>query len=631
MRLPKFALFLFLFLLLIHISLVSAQSIPDPLFQITIRAAQTALNTTDSPITWRYSLDRTRSTSLGCPLVAGTDIGTEIVAYNVTLTFASGEINVRVAADGALVVVCDARFISIPTATPIVTITPIGTIAPIGTPGVTPTVSSCILSPNGGLSNVRSEPSTAGGDSTVIAQITLPTPATGRSSDGEWFRISNGWVAGRVVATSGDCASLPIATAENGDQNPMSVPYCTITTNLVGNLITSFNPDFIYGAAFAAGETHLVTSQTMSELGSLVRVLLDSSNSGWIPVTSGALSEGCNAFLAQSPGVPGADLQCYAFINANMQAMTEPNGTTSAFGAELGDRYAIRNRAEMDGEGWLQITTFGRTPDGWVNDRTTPYSEGCENVLMFTNTPRLNAGFRTPYCVAQVNAPTSLVSDPTTSQWVMDATSGEQFLVIGRAYGQIGDWYRVLLRGGSAAWVDATAAVPSAGCDIFLADAPGMPGENLQCSAMINQQISAYGSQDATQPALFSIAAGDRFAVLESSGDSANRWVRIGAFGLTQNAWINTVGVSLSVGCHFDSPPPAPTAECIVQPVNDFVNVRNQPASDGTYNGIVGQLFAPAGVTARNAGGNWYRVDGGWVAAFLVQSSGNCASLPIDS
>lgn len=624
-RLLKYCL---LSLIILLFSTAYAQTVPDNLLQTAIRAAQTATGITDLPISWSYVLERTRSSALGCSLVTGTDLGVDVVYYNFTLTFTTSTVNVRVSADAALVVVCDQRANLTPTPTLNVTGAPVGAVTP------TPAIPNCVLTPNGGLSNVRSEPSTDRGDATIIAQITLPTPAIGRNADASWFRIANGWVAARVVSTSGNCAGLPLVDETNAGvgQNIVGAPYCTFTTTTQGSAVVSFNPDFVFGFSYNAGASFLVTGQTNSELGMLARVFVDTTTTGWIPMSSGALSEGCAAFLAASPDQPGQDQQCFASINMNAQVVTEPEGVIIAFPVELGDRYAIRNRAEVNGEGWLQITTFGRSPDGWILERNHAYSEGCETQLAFTNTPRLNPEFRTPYCVATVSAPTSLVSDPTTGQWLGDATAGDRLLVVAEAYGSFGTWMRVLLRSGVQAWVDYDAVRLSPGCTIFLAQAPGIPGEGLQCSVMFNAAAPVFDAPDSTNEPLFTTAIGDRFAALEMTTSATGRWYRIGTFGLSGDAWVKEAQTALTTGCQFSlaqTPPPPPVAACVIEPINAFVNVRSQPTSDGTYNGIVGQLFGATAPSGRDATGAWYRIDGGWVAGFLVQSTGTCTGLPI--
>ncbi len=631
MRLAKSA-FILLFLVLLSqpLSSVFAQTIPDALFQTALRTAQANLNTTEAPLTWRYTMERSRSSTLDCPVVSGSDLGSEVVFYNVIFTFTSGDFNVRVSVDGALIVACDTR--AVPTATPLATATPLGPAAPIsGTPSTAP---SCILTPNGGVSNVRSEPSTDGGDATVVAQITLPTPAIARTSDGSWFRIANGWVAASVVDTTGNCAALPLNEAGGGDQNPLSFPYCTLTTTVQGNLITGFNPDFVYGAQYLPGQTYLVTAQTNSELGTLARVLINATTVGWIPASSGALTAGCTAFLAQGPGVPGVETQCYASIGVNGQAVSEPDGETGVFAVEVGDRYAIRNRTEIDGEGWLQITTFGLTPDGWVAERQNPYVLGCELVLVFSNTPRLNAGYRTPYCVANVTAPTVIARSPSTPDQVLaNANTGDRLMVVSRTTSSSGDWYRIMLHGGDLGWVNATSTTLSDGCGIFLAQAPGLSGERLQCTAtVITDGITAAPAPENAEIHLFRADSGDRFAALEAVQTNSGRWLRVGTFGLTGNAWISGDQVSLSPGCAYalpESAPPAPSGACLITPVNQFINVRTAPESDGTYVGVVGQLFSATPAIGRTGVSNWYQVDGGWVAAFLVTATGNCAGLPV--
>ena len=84
MRLLKYCL---LSLIILLFSTAYAQTVPDNLLQTAIRAAQTATGITELPISWSYVLERTRSSSLGCSLVTGTDLGVDVVYYNFTLIF----------------------------------------------------------------------------------------------------------------------------------------------------------------------------------------------------------------------------------------------------------------------------------------------------------------------------------------------------------------------------------------------------------------------------------------------------------------------------------------------------------------------------------------------------------------
>lgn len=223
MRQTKFAVILVL-LCLFAVTALDAQvapptatpaAVPMPLLRYVTRAAQVALGTRAPLDAWGFAAFRTRSSALDCPFYTGSDLGVEIVAYDFSLWLNNVEYEVRSSADGSIIVLCDERMLQTPTVTP--TSTPIGTPAPTATQ--TP---RCLIAPNGGLANVRSEPSTNGGNFTILAQINFSTPAVARTEDGAWFRVEQGWVAASVISTIGDCAGLPVLEPDADDRDALS-------------------------------------------------------------------------------------------------------------------------------------------------------------------------------------------------------------------------------------------------------------------------------------------------------------------------------------------------------------------------------------------------------------------------
>jgi hypothetical protein len=189
---------------------------PAPLLTYVTRLTQATLGTSAPLSSWDFEAIRTRSSALDCPFVTTpTEWETEIVAYAFTLTFGSVTADVRSSADGSIIVYCNEQFLQTPTLTP--TATPTGMLT--ATPTERP---RCLIAPNGGITNVRSEPSTQGGNATILAQINFSTPAIGRTEDGTWYRLAHGWVAASVVTTAGECASLPVVEADSRARDALS-------------------------------------------------------------------------------------------------------------------------------------------------------------------------------------------------------------------------------------------------------------------------------------------------------------------------------------------------------------------------------------------------------------------------
>lgn len=207
---------------------------------------------------------------------------------------------------------------------------------------------------------------------------------------------------------------------------------------------------------------------------------------------------------------------------------------------------------------------------------------GCELVLVFSNTPRLNAGYRTPYCVANVTAPTVIARDPSTPDQVLaNANTGDRLMVVSRTASSSGDWYRIMLHGGDLGWVNATSTTLSAGCGIFLAQAPGLSGELLQCTAtVITGGITAAPAPENAEIHLFR-ANGERFAALEAGQNqfralAARRHVRLDRECVDQRRSGQPVA-GLRLRPARKRATRAKQEACLITPVNLFVNVRTHP------------------------------------------------------
>lgn len=87
-----------------------AQDLPPVVLEAALSAAEDALGS--RPAEWRWStLPRTRSSTLGCPLLPQDEaLPTEVTPYRFNLVYSDGIYVVHVSADGTLTQLCDSKF-----------------------------------------------------------------------------------------------------------------------------------------------------------------------------------------------------------------------------------------------------------------------------------------------------------------------------------------------------------------------------------------------------------------------------------------------------------------------------------------------------------------------------------------
>jgi hypothetical protein len=159
-------------------------------------------------------LNATTLSSLGCPLVTGTETGRSITPYRITLVYPQGSYTVHVSPDGTQTQLCDSKF---------------------GGTGGTPMP----ISSNAGaciVSVTAAQPARlAPNQSAAVVNGTFFTEnkntGIGRSRDNAWLQLRSteggyGWVEARTVSLSGNCAALPITAATDEDA-ALSVCYVT--------------------------------------------------------------------------------------------------------------------------------------------------------------------------------------------------------------------------------------------------------------------------------------------------------------------------------------------------------------------------------------------------------------------
>lgn len=183
-------------LLLISGITTSAQGLSDPALQAAIEAANAAQPNLGRPTRWEFEiLLPTNDSALSCPLVAGVQTSESKTPIIVTLYYDMPYI-VHVASDGSKAQPCDGKF-------------PNMGVIPMPAPTA---ADACTLTPSGPFANVRSIPDA---EAPQLGTIEGSRPALGRNADWTWYLVAEGWVAGTVVTTMGNCLSNDLSIRSN--------------------------------------------------------------------------------------------------------------------------------------------------------------------------------------------------------------------------------------------------------------------------------------------------------------------------------------------------------------------------------------------------------------------------------
>ncbi|MCU0514656.1 MAG: hypothetical protein MUE40_19050 [Anaerolineae bacterium] len=181
-----------------------AQDAPTSVYEGALRAATTARTDLGEPAGWSFELlGATTLSNLGCPLVAGAELGRSVTPYRVTLNFASGQYVVHVSTDGTLTQLCDAKFGTPAAATP----------APRSGCELTAAADPAVrLAPDSAAAVINS-----GG---VLTEGRVF--AIGRSVQGDWYQVVTlnqaiGWVEAAQVTAGSGCTSLPVTALPDPD------------------------------------------------------------------------------------------------------------------------------------------------------------------------------------------------------------------------------------------------------------------------------------------------------------------------------------------------------------------------------------------------------------------------------
>ena len=191
---------------------LDAQDAPPGVIDTAIQAANTALPQLGQPDSWNWEqLSQVTVSSLGCPLVTGDLLTAPVTPYRVTLTYNAGTYGagtyvIYLTADLSLVQLCDNKFPDLGAGA-----------LPATTPGETHSIAdfpagTCLLTPAGAYSNVRSRPDLESDQVTIIYENDYH-PVVGRSADSLWYLTDIGWINHVVSELAGNCANLPVSDA----------------------------------------------------------------------------------------------------------------------------------------------------------------------------------------------------------------------------------------------------------------------------------------------------------------------------------------------------------------------------------------------------------------------------------
>lgn len=185
---------------------IHAQEAPPGVIDKAIEAANQSNPELGRPDSWTWQqLPPTSLSSLGCPLVIGTDMGLSITPYRIALTYSSGVYVLHVSADTTRVQLCDQKFAAMESG---LWQDPVDPLAPTATVPA----DACSLKPIGAFANIRSRPYL---DATQVNTIYENSvfPVFAHDGSRNWYLIRSGWVHTSVVELAGNCDSLPMSVA----------------------------------------------------------------------------------------------------------------------------------------------------------------------------------------------------------------------------------------------------------------------------------------------------------------------------------------------------------------------------------------------------------------------------------
>ena len=370
----------FLLLLILGGGVAQAQTSGDAqLRELAISRAQEELNRSTRPERWTFVIQNdVGESSLGCPLVEGSDLGRTVAVYVYQLFYSDATYEVRVASDQSIVIPCDVDFGDIE--------------APdTGDDGDEddddsgqPSGDTCTVTPNGNT-NLLAQPELGSDELNNAVVGGQAYPAVARSGDSQWYWLSYaengqgvGWLTANFATLNGPCAELPVRAAD------AAVDVCT--ANLTTSGVANRQPGSQAGDAFGVFANTSLPAVRITQDRTSVQVAQD-GQTGWIPSNWATLTgDACNTLPVFNPAVGAPDDDDSDTGDTTGQCTIEPNGAFANV-----RNYPDENRPDsLVGQIFqgTQTPVVGINPqrswyriaEGWVATFVVQSSGNCSNL-----------------------------------------------------------------------------------------------------------------------------------------------------------------------------------------------------------------------------------------------------------
>ncbi|MEM6527576.1 MAG: SH3 domain-containing protein [Chloroflexota bacterium] len=166
-----------------------AQELSDEAFEATISQLNQIIPGIGRPDRWQFQiLFPSTDSAVMCPLVPGYKTQNTRQPFIVSLFYGETEYIFHASSDGFAIQPCDPK---------------LGQVGMAQISTVPAAADACTLTPGGGFANIRIQPDI---EAQQVFTLEEGRQVLGRNGDTTWYLIAEGWVAGTVVATSGDCS-----------------------------------------------------------------------------------------------------------------------------------------------------------------------------------------------------------------------------------------------------------------------------------------------------------------------------------------------------------------------------------------------------------------------------------------
>lgn len=417
---------------LLSISVLQAQDAPRVVIEAAVAAANRVIPTLGRPASWSWALlGETRSSNLGCPLAAGTDLGRGVTPYRITLIYPSGSYIVYVSVDGTLTQPCDEKF---------------GTSATAGT-AVTCQITTALTAVT-----VRNSPDTNGTVLNVNPFTNGAATATRRTADNAWYEVrlpdnTTGWIASTGINAAPECQGLTVVVISGGGVAGGASNCALTTTNaaIIIRQIPDFNGVAITGTAFTNNAAAAIGRTNDS---TWYQVRTTTGGIGWVYAQDVSTTGNCAALPITAANDPTAvRTACYispadAFSNVRERPNTDAAQVDQIFEGSSWQVFGRNTEGTwyFINPGWVAGTVVVTSGDcggipitddavgtGSASSSLVPTSFECPPGFAGYMQPRLSIGTARAR-VADGGIPNRLRNEPSVNgQFLADAQPGRTF------------------------------------------------------------------------------------------------------------------------------------------------------------------------------------------------------------